>query len=863
MTTDQAVEAPRGIDDAPPPLRAIGLEFLRAISEEDSVFAPGRSVWTLRNARALESAFVDRPDEGGRSFTEKLADQLEGVTDEALQLFAELWYLNLAPLADYRPETKRQLIESILSKMAEPVALPSNVLEAMNFGAFNGGVAFKTRRPFQLALLVKLAIALLSLDREDRAVALSAPREWTAVLGTVTFPKEPAQRRALSWLLFPDYFLSVVSSGHRAAIRQAFQELVDDNAVDLDEELFQIRSRLAKRHPGGSFYAPPIVDVWDPDRTRSGVPATPEKLQQRARFKTPGYVTASAAIALVPEGRWTTYADVGEVAGLTAGNVGEYVGLVEHPNGHRIIRHDGTIYAQYGNGETSWLPEGVTQRDALEVEGVTFGAAGKADPAQRVTAQELREWLEASGHVAKVSRRAWLVRGNNVNGVDLVPTWLREGQATLSATSLREVAAGISRGDLAPVVDEDYAHASYSAKREKLDAFHAFLSRMQSGHVIVTVDAGKLHLGEVAGPAEYVSGDADTHLRMPVSWRSRALDIDTLPEELQARLKVQRDVLDLTQQLSVLEELVERPVSRSGPTKLALPDATDELAESLHVSREWLQECIELLRDRPQLVFYGPPGTGKTYIAQKLAKHLAGDKVRLVQFHPSYSYEDFFEGYRPTKDGGFELTPGPMRRVVDSAKDNSSVPHMLIIDEMNRGNLAKVFGELYFLLEYREESIELLYGEGDFNLPPNVFIIGTMNTADRSIALVDAAMRRRFAFRPLHPSEEPTNGVLRKWLVATKRPTRVADLLDELNSQIADEDFKIGPSYFMRPAVYDEGGLERTWRTSILPLLEEHHYGEMTTSEVAARYGYKAIAARVDGRSAPDAVVPDEVPEQA
>jgi 5-methylcytosine-specific restriction protein B len=135
-------------------------------------------------------------------------------------------------------------------------------------------------------------------------------------------------------------------------------------------------------------------------------------------------------------------------------------------------------------------------------------------------------------------------------------------------------------------------------------------------------------------------------------------------------------------------------------------------------------------------------------------------------------------------------------------------------------------------------------------LPPNVYIIGTMNTADRSIALVDAAMRRRFAFLPLHPSEKPARDVLREWLKARGDAARVADLLDELNRRIEDDDFKIGPSYFMRSAVYQSGGLERTWRTSILPLLEEHHFGDLSAKEVAIRYGYDVIAAKVDGTSA-------------
>ena len=175
------------------------------------------------------------------------------------------------------------------------------------------------------------------------------------------------------------------------------------------------------------------------------------------------------------------------------------------------------------------------------------------------------------------------------------------------------------------------------------------------------------------------------------------------------------------------------------------------------------------------------------------------------------------------------------------------MPYVLIIDEINRGNLAKIFGELYFLLEYRNENVDLLYATDDdigFTLPENVFLIGTMNTADRSIALVDAAMRRRFAFVSLHPSEPPTDQVLRRWLAASSGlDAGVADLLDELNRRIEDPDFKIGPSYFMRKAVHEPGGLERAWRTAILPLLEEHHYGDGT--DVRARYGLDAIRARV------------------
>ncbi|MEU8899476.1 AAA family ATPase [Nocardia sp. NPDC048505] len=260
-------------------------------------------------------------------------------------------------------------------------------------------------------------------------------------------------------------------------------------------------------------------------------------------------------------------------------------------------------------------------------------------------------------------------------------------------------------------------------------------------------------------------------------------------------------------------------------------DATEEFAVSLHMPQEWLQECIDLLRDRPQLIFYGPPGTGKTYLAKALARYLCGEeRVKTIQFHPTYSYEDFFEGIRPvhTENGqiAYDLHRGPLRQVAEDARRDPGHLYALVIDEINRGNLSKIFGELYYLLEYREESINLLYSDKKelFKLPENVLIIGTMNRADRSVALVDSAMRRRFAFRHLDPSKEPTRGVLRGWL-ADKDPSEpIAEIVDKLNEKIGDEDFKVGPSYFMRESALTTRGMDIAWNTTVMPLMEEYHY---------------------------------------
>ena len=163
-----------------------------------------------------------------------------------------------------------------------------------------------------------------------------------------------------------------------------------------------------------------------------------------------------------------------------------------------------------------------------------------------------------------------------------------------------------------------------------------------------------------------------------------------------------------------------------------IPDGDDGLgvlAGEVFLPVEFLREIEELLGEKGQVIFQGPPGTGKTYIAQALARHLAGseERVTLVQLHPSYAYEDFVQGYRPMlRDGqaGFEMREGPLLRAAERARRDSSHKHFLVIDEINRGNIAKVFGELYFLLEYRDREMQLQYSDRPFSLPKNLYIIG-------------------------------------------------------------------------------------------------------------------------------------------
>ncbi len=267
------------------------------------------------------------------------------------------------------------------------------------------------------------------------------------------------------------------------------------------------------------------------------------------------------------------------------------------------------------------------------------------------------------------------------------------------------------------------------------------------------------------------------------------------------------------------------------------PADIQAIANDLHLPVSFLEETTTLLDEKRQVIFQGPPGTGKTYVARALARHLAGTwgSVELVQFHPSYAYEDFVQGFRPALvngQAGFELRDGPLLKVAERAEDEQEADHYLVIDEINRANLGKVLGELYFLLEYRKEKIRLQYSDMEFSLPENLYIIGTMNTADRSIALVDLALRRRFSFVEFDTDKEPIKGLLRRWLDANglSHMLEVADVVNRANEKLADgspegRHAAIGPSYFMKPGLTLDRA-RRIWEHDVLPYIEERLYGQ-------------------------------------
>jgi 5-methylcytosine-specific restriction protein B len=289
------------------------------------------------------------------------------------------------------------------------------------------------------------------------------------------------------------------------------------------------------------------------------------------------------------------------------------------------------------------------------------------------------------------TRKAWLVRGSSVRGEDLIPRWLAEKICSLPATRLGDARPGMSREEITKLVEAGYASDSYNERNTKVDEFYNFLSRMDADDLVATTSQEEMRLGRISGRATLMPGrDGLADLVRPVDWATGApVDLPDLAPSLLARLRVQQDVVDLTRDLPQLaplldlagtanEEEVEEAEERASAPWAVLPRVESALAQELHLPEQWLQEIVAVLRDRRQLVLYGPPGTGKTHLALRMAAYLTKDpqNVTLVQFHPTYSYEDFFEGYRPVQaaDNTVELAlkPGPFRRLVDRARNDQT-----------------------------------------------------------------------------------------------------------------------------------------------------------------------------------------------
>lgn len=365
-----------------------------------------------------------------------------------------------------------------------------------------------------------------------------------------------------------------------------------------------------------------------------------------------------------------------------------------------------------------------------------------------------------------------------------------------------------------------------------------FAHDMKPGDVVFA-KKGMYHIigrGVVESDYEYAPSRKEYKNIRRVKWTHKG----EWPHPGQAAMKTLTDITPYTDYVAQLNALFESDTIDDVEERvIEYPayDAEDFLAE-VFMDEESYEMLVGLVRNKKNVILQGAPGVGKTFAAKRLAYSMMGvkdpNRVMMVQFHQSYSYEDFIMGFRPS-EAGFELKRGAFYNFCKQAEIDSDNEYFFIIDEINRGNLSKIFGELFMLIETDKRGVELqlLYSDEKFSVPGNVYIIGMMNTADRSLAMLDYALRRRFAFFEMKPGLD-TDG-FRKYRMglASEKFDRLISSIESLNAAIAADDslgegFCIGHSYFCNLKRVTDQALSGIVEYELIPLLKEYWFDEPT-----------------------------------
>ena len=401
-------------------------------------------------------------------------------------------------------------------------------------------------------------------------------------------------------------------------------------------------------------------------------------------------------------------------------------------------------------------------------------------------------------------------------------------------------------GDLSLFASKDEMK---SAMKEQIDpeksfkmAAHAtwqFVHDIKPGDIIIAKKGMYTVIGRGVVESDYERDDSRNHYRniRQVNWTHKG----EWEHPGQAAMKTLTDITPYTDYVAKLNSLFtdeeQEEVEELPEITYPLYSAEDFLSE-VYMSKADYDILVAVLMNKKNVILQGAPGVGKTFAAKRLAYSIMGEKdkerVMMVQFHQSYSYEDFIMGFRPSGTG-FELKKGAFYNFCKKAEEDSDNDYFFIIDEINRGNLSKIFGELFMLIETDKRGIELqlLYSDERFSVPENVYIIGMMNTADRSLAMLDYALRRRFSFIELKPGFETDGFRKYRMNIGNEKFDRLIACIESLNTVIAADDslgegFCIGHSYFcnLTAETATEQTLSAIVEFEIIPLLKEYWFDE-------------------------------------
>lgn len=751
-------------------------------------------------AEVLVRDFINQPDTSSDDFITKLSKQLATSGRDAVQLAGELLYVHflIANTRAVSSKQKHDVVSKVLVIHSESSPIPADLTEALRGGAAIPGTAFGTYRWRLFGYLVDFFLHVKRLEPSAREKVLKNPIEFVRFIDGVDDKTAWIQRYAIEHLLFPGTFPSIVSRDNRRSIAKTFSDPVAGS------DSLALAALVSKLDPN---------EEYGPHSNSVNLYRAPYRAKWHA-----------------PDERLQRYADWAELIVAT-------LDLDEQERNYKLeaaerIRAALRAMSQLSPAWLSDLKKPIAQSHLVDFRVLdTFMSwaeeqpTAAADAIQRVVDSPTPEGIDAmlalvpitaaSGTGARLSLASVLLM--SIDPYRYPPWRAPAFERTLQLASLYKPQESATEGEY------------YLLFLEAIDAVHgALLQRGVDMRDRLDTQGVMWTMATAAAPEPW-SDQRRQAFEQWLNGKTVAPPSDESPN-------------------------VETPASDIDVTEN--PDRPDEtladVAKRLHMSSsQWLSDTVDLLVDKHQVVLQGPPGTGKTYIAQELAEWFTrnSDRVSLVQFHPSYAYEDFVEGFRPNSSGeGFLLTKGPLLRLAEACHMAPNERFVLIIDELNRGNIPSVFGELYFLLEYRLREMSLLYSDKPFTMPENLYIIGTMNTADRSISALDSALRRRFYFRDLYPAEEPVVGVLESF-IGQHAPKMgwVVKMLERANHGL-DREVRIGPSHFLRKDL-DERWVRLAWDHAVFPTLREHFYDQ---PEQLKAYTFEALEAATSVEAADD-----------
>lgn len=750
------------------------------------------ALWTSDNLAYLDRHFVQNPDESDRNFLEKLHDQLEPTPPAVKQLAAEiLWilYLSVSDTA-MKGATKRVQIRQVWEWSGELAPSSAMLDKPLDTGFAHPGTGFATNRWREFAFCVLLA-------RDWKAEPWSLRKRWMSDPWEFAtwVDKHPAGttrqfRHMLLYLLFPDHFERVMTSSHKEQILRRLgprfglpmESINLRDRTDVDRRLHELRPRLEAHYQSevADYYEVPIRSDWmDAPETGRTDPALP--LPQAREWHQAALEGRRVWLLAPGDGArlWPEFQRDG-VAAIGWDDLAQLGELLAYQAVYEALR------GLYGGNPTN---------DA----NTCWQFAHQVQPEDVVIAKQGRSVLLGWGIVRSAYRydegRAEFRHVRDVQ-------WRRSGRWTLPPEH-RMVVKTLT--DMTPF--PQWLHAAFRAMEgEAADAYlPTRATTREDADALVPPPQPLTSAGPMNGRTVT---ERESSLAPPPGSASPA-----------------------------------GPVPGGRPARPPEAYSIEQALDELFMSQEQFTGILDALARKKNVILEGAPGVGKTFVARRIAWALLNERddarVQMVQFHQSYAYEDFVQGWRPQKEG-FVLQDGVFHRFCRTAAADPGRGYVFIIDEINRGNLSKIFGELMMLIEHDKRgpdyALSLAYSPGEsFHVPENLYLLGMMNTADRSLAMVDYALRRRFGFIRLRPAFEVDQFAnhLAELGASDALVQRIVIRMAELNQAIAQDPrmgvgYEVGHSFFVpgdRGGALDDAWYERVVRQEIEPLLHEYWFG--------------------------------------